>query len=193
MILRCLVLLTSVSRLAAQVPSTVVILRAATSDTAERLAALRFAGDTAVARLVNPHDRITGGFPGREVRLLRRAGVWTVVVPPDTVSKRPERKPAPATTQNAGEPKTSEFTCVWHCGRASTAYANSLGWTSGLGTRLAGIEWGSGEANPTRCWTAALAGLFLRWCHRLNGTGVQEQSQSGRNSLTHKIDSVNVC
>jgi hypothetical protein len=83
-------LLVSAGRLAAQFPSTgrqaaplpsTVILRAASSDTTEKLAALRTAGDTAWATVVNPRRDhfVAGGFPGREVRLLRRAGGWTVV------------------------------------------------------------------------------------------------------------------
>lgn len=98
----------SAGRLAAQHPSVdrnLAILRAATSDSTEKLAALRTAGDTAWATVVNPKDRfVAGGFPGREVRLLRRGGTWTAVatrpvvvpVPPlrrytttDTVAKRP--------------------------------------------------------------------------------------------------------
>jgi hypothetical protein len=77
-------LLVSAGRLAAQHPSVdrnLAILRAATSDSTEKLAALRTAGDTAWATVVNPRrdHYVAGGFPGREVRLLRRAGGWTVV------------------------------------------------------------------------------------------------------------------
>lgn len=83
-------LLGSAGRLASQVPSagrpaaplpSTVILRAASSDTAERLAALRTTGDTVWATVVNPRRDhfVAGGFPGREVRLLLRAGGWTVV------------------------------------------------------------------------------------------------------------------
>ena len=75
-----LTLLVCAGRLAAQDPST-AILRAATSDTTDRLAALRVAGDTAWATVVNPHDvrRDKSDVPGREVRLHRRAGTWAVV------------------------------------------------------------------------------------------------------------------
>lgn len=80
-----LALLVSAGRLAAQHPPSVntskAILRAAARDTAERLVALRVAGDTAWATVVNPHDvrRDESDIPGREVRLLRRAGSWAVV------------------------------------------------------------------------------------------------------------------
>lgn len=93
-----LALLVSVGRLAAQDPSP-AILRAAATDSADKLYTLRIAGDTAWAAIVNTHDReVAGGlFPGREVRLQRRAGNWTVlatrpiVVPLAPFPRRPAK------------------------------------------------------------------------------------------------------
>ena len=91
-----LALVVSAGRLAAQDPSA-AILRAATSDSAEKLVALRIAGDTAWATIVNPREPwVAAGVPGQEVRLLRRAGGWTVLATRPVVWPVPPRTARPA-------------------------------------------------------------------------------------------------
>jgi hypothetical protein len=81
---------------AAQKPSYAVadtIRRAAIADTAERIAGYRISGDTAWTTIVDP--RTLGLGAAREVRLVRRAAVWTCV------SSRPVVIPPPLDTAPA--------------------------------------------------------------------------------------------